>query len=64
MSIQTHIDSLSEKRNQIKEQIAAEVAHPSPNFETITNLKKQNLILKEEIQRYLTMLHKNVAATS
>jgi len=64
MSIQTHIDSLSEKRNQIKDQIYAEISHPSPDFETITNLKKQNLLLKEEMQRYLAMLNENVAATS
>jgi len=61
MSIQAHIDSLSEKRTQIKEQIDKEMAHPSPNFETITNLKKQNLTLKEEMQRYLSMLNESQA---
>ena len=58
MSIQAHIDSLAEKRLQLKEQIAEEVHRPSPDFVLITKLKKQNLALKEEMQRYLTMLSK------
>lgn len=56
MSIQAHIDSLAEKREQIKALIAAETAHPMPNLVLITNLKKQNLALKEEMQRYFIML--------
>jgi len=56
MSIQAHIDSLAEKRDHLKDQIAAESAHPMPNLVLITNLKKQNLALKEEMQRYLIML--------
>lgn len=56
MSIQAHIDSLSEKRAFVKAQIAEEIARPMPNFVLITNLKKQNLALKEEMQRYLIML--------
>ena len=62
MSIQAHVDSLSEKRSQLKEQITAEMNHPSPNFETITKLKKQNLVLKEEMQRYLTTINKTASA--
>lgn len=65
MSIQAHIDSLSEKRASLKQQIAEESARPSPNFALITNLKKQNLALKEEMQRYLIMMKRPVAnATS
>ncbi len=62
MSIQAHVDSLSEKRNQIKELINLEMNHPLPNFETITKLKKQNLVLKQEMQRYLSTLDKKVSA--
>ena len=58
MSIHAHITSLSEKRAQIKEQIAAEMAHPMPDFVLIRKLKKQNLTLKEEMQRYWLMLDK------
>ena len=56
MSIQAHIDSLAEKRDHLKEQIAAEIAHPMPDLALITTLKKQNLALKEEMQRYFIML--------
>lgn len=62
MSIQAHVDSLSEKRSQIKDQITAEMNHPSPNFETITKLKKQNLALKEEMQRYLSTMNETASA--
>lgn len=62
MSIQAHIDSLAEKRLQIKEQITEEMNHPSPNFGTITKLKKQNLALKEEMQRYLITLNQSASA--
>jgi hypothetical protein len=62
MSIQAHIDSLSEKRSQIKDQITAEMNHPSPNFEVITNLKKQNLALKEEMQRYFITMKQTASA--
>jgi hypothetical protein len=65
MSIQAHIDSLAEKRAQIKESIAVESARPMPDFALITSLKKQNLALKEEMQRYLIMLGgKNYNASS
>lgn len=56
MSIQAHIDSLAEKRIQLKEKIAEESVRPMPDFVLITNLKKQNLTLKEEMHRYLAML--------
>jgi len=58
MSLQAHIDSLAEKRAQLKHKIAEESAHPLPDFVLITNLKKQNLTLKEEMQRFLIALHK------
>lgn len=64
MSIQAHIDSLAEKRAQIKEQINVEMNHPSPNFELINKLKKQNLTLKEEMQRYLATLNEKELASS
>lgn len=57
MSIQAHINSLAEKRAHIKMKIAQESARPSPDFVLITDLKKQNLTLKEEMQRYLIVLH-------
>ena len=64
MSIQAHIDSLAEKRAFIKQRIAEESARPMPNFKVITDLKKQNLIFKEEMQRYLIMLDSKTYNTS
>ncbi|MGE0754319.1 MAG: YdcH family protein [Alphaproteobacteria bacterium] len=64
MSIQAHVDSLAEKRAQIKLQIAQEAHRPAPDFIMITNLKKQNLALKEEMKHYLTMLNQRQASTS
>jgi hypothetical protein len=65
MSIQAHIDSLAEKRAFIKQRIAEESARPMPNFRIITDLKKQNLALKEEMQRYMILMdtkHSNSSA--
>ncbi len=56
MSIQAHVDSLAEKRSHIKELINLEMSRPSPDFATVTELKKQNLALKEEMRRYLQAL--------
>ncbi len=64
MSIQAHIDSLAEKRDFLKQRIAEESARPMPNFKIITDLKKQNLAFKEEMQRYMIMLDSKVYNTS
>lgn len=64
MSIQTHIDSLAEKRAHLKDRIAEESLRPAPDFVLITNLKKQNLALKEEMQRYLIALDQRHYNTS
>jgi hypothetical protein len=64
MSIQAHIDSLAEKREQLKDQINTESARPAPDFEVIRELKKQNLAYKEEMQRYLIMLGSQTYNTS
>ncbi len=57
MSIQAHLTSLAEKRTSLKNQIATESARPMPDFALITNLKKQNLALKQEMQHYMIMLN-------
>jgi len=64
MSIQAHIDSLAEKREILKARIAAESARPMPDFKVITDLKKQNLMLKEETQRYLILMGEKKYNTS
>ena len=64
MSIEAHVDSLAEKRAHIKAQIALESARPAPDFVTITNLKKQNLVLKQEMMHYLTMMSRQAASST
>ena len=56
--MEAHINAIAEKRAQLKEQIATESARPAPDFTLITTLKKQNLTLKEEMQRYLILMKK------
>lgn len=51
MSIASHIESIATKRSNIKQEIATEMALPSPDFTRIHELKKRNLLLKEEMVR-------------
>ena len=64
MSLQAHIDSLAEKRNHLKDAIAHESTRPMPDFAAIRELKKQNLALKEEMQRYLIAMKRPSYNTS
>ncbi len=64
MSIHTHLKSLEEKHLQLKQQVAEEMNHPSPNLMLITKLKKQKLALKEEIQHLMLMLDKEETAST
>ena len=64
MSIETHLKSLEEKHLHLKQQIAEEMNHPSPNLVLITNLKKQKLVIKEEIQHALLGLSRKEAVSS
>ena len=62
MTIEAHIDSLAKKRGDLKTRIAEEAARPLPDFVLITNWKKENLALKEEMQRYFSMIEEPVAS--
>lgn len=50
MSLNTHLESLEAKHAQLDTQINAESHRPLPNFTLITDLKKQKLHIKEEIE--------------
>lgn len=63
MSIEAHIDSLAKKREDLKTRIAEEAARPLPDFVLITNWKKENLAIKEEMQRYYAMLEDEYVAS-
>lgn len=56
MSLQAHLDSISEKRTEIKQKIAEELARPLPDFLLIHDLKKENMRLKQATQQCLIML--------
>ncbi len=62
MSIEAHLETIANKREELKNRIAAEMAHPHPDLTLITKLKKQNLMLKEEMQHYFKLL-KTAAAS-
>lgn len=49
MSIMTHIETLQQKHFLLEKMVAQESARPSPDFMKINHLKKQKLIIKEEI---------------
>lgn len=63
MTIEAHIDALAKKRDELKTLIAEETARPLPDFVLITNWKKENLTLKEEMQHYFSMLNEESAAS-
>jgi hypothetical protein len=61
MNMMSHLDSMQEKHAQIEQRILEEMHHPLPDFTVITQLKKQKLILKEQIE---SLLHQQQAASS
>ena len=53
MSVVSHIEHLQNKHAELESALATEMARPSPNFYTVKDLKKQKLLLKEEIARLM-----------
>ncbi len=51
MSVASHIDHLHAKHEELDTLLGAEMAHPSPDFFAIKDIKKQKLLIKEEISR-------------
>lgn len=51
MSLQAHYEMLQEKHNKLKAIVTEESHRPSPDFGMIQTLKKQKLLLKEEMER-------------
>ena len=51
MSVVSHIEHLHVKHEELDKSLAAEMAHPSPDFFSIKDMKKQKLLIKEEIAR-------------
>ena len=51
MSLIAHLHTLQDKHHQLKEAVRLESARPMPDFSQITDMKKQKLLLKEEIEQ-------------
>lgn len=51
MSLQTHYTMVEEKHTKLEHMIAQEALRPSPDFVMLQTLKKQKLLLKEELER-------------
>jgi hypothetical protein len=51
MSLVTHMSMLEEKHGKLDQMISDEAVRPLPDFSVIQTLKKQKLLLKEELQR-------------
>jgi hypothetical protein len=59
MSVMSHIVHLQAKHSELETKLAQEMAHPSPDFYAIKELKKQKLLLKEELARLLEETHES-----
>ncbi len=53
MSVVSHINHLQSKHAELEVALAQEMARPSPSFYTIKDIKKQKLLIKEEIARLM-----------
>lgn len=49
MSIATHIETLQQKHFLLERMIMQESSRPAPDFMKISHLKKQKLVIKQEI---------------
>ena len=56
MSVVSHVNHLQEKHAELENQIVEESHRPMPDFAAITKLKKQKLLLKEEITRFSSLM--------
>jgi Uncharacterized small protein len=51
MSIEAHLASLEKKHGELEEELRFVLSRPSVDDETIVDLKRRKLRLKDEIQR-------------
>jgi hypothetical protein len=49
MSLQDRLDSLRSRHASLETELDKEIGRPAPNLETITDLKRQKLRIKDEI---------------
>lgn len=51
MSLVTHLNMLEDKHTKLEGMLAGETLRPMPDFSVIQTLKKQKLLIKEEMER-------------
>ncbi len=51
MSIDAHLEALKQKHSALDAAIHEEEIRPCPDDDAITNLKKQKLLVKDELER-------------
>ena len=56
MSVEAHIRSLQMKHAEFETALSEEIARPHSDFYIIKDIKKQKLIIKEEIARLMHSL--------
>lgn len=54
MSLKAHLESLERKRDELKAKLEDYLAHPSTDDLAIAELKRQKLLLKDEITKIQT----------
>lgn len=54
MHSEAHIDSLSKKHEALDEKIHIEENRPAPDSITLHELKKEKLVIKDELEKLLT----------
>lgn len=53
MSLESHIKKLQDKRTELESSLLEEMSRPNPDFFAIKDIKKQKLLIKEEISRLM-----------
>ncbi len=51
MSLAAHVSMLKDKHVKLKKIVEEESQRPAPDFTVIQSLKKQKLLIKEELER-------------
>ncbi len=51
MSLHAHYEMVQEKHSKLEARISDEAVRPYPDLATLQTLKKQKLLLKEELER-------------
>lgn len=57
MNTKAHLASLERKHNELEKEISKEMSTPSTDDFVITNLKRQKLALKDEIEKLKSELN-------